>query len=82
MSHATTIGRTPATPTVQQSSQATRDNEVISDLRFMEAWETNRLMHPGIMLRARQIRRANPHRLATGLRCKSTMQGAGCQAIE
>jgi hypothetical protein len=27
----------------------------------MADWETNRSMHPGLMLRARQIRRASQH---------------------
>jgi hypothetical protein len=46
-----------------QSSQPVparrQDEAFLSDIRFMEAWEANRHMHPGMMLRIRQIRRAN-----------------------
>jgi hypothetical protein len=59
MSHTTTTVQPPATWTARHASQVTQENAVISDLRFMQDWETNRLMHPGVMLRARQIQRAS-----------------------
>jgi hypothetical protein len=45
------------------------DEALYADVRFMEAWKAERFMHPGMMLRARQIRRANPDLVAaTGAR--------------
>jgi hypothetical protein len=32
----------------------------VADLLLLEAWETDRAMDLGVMLRVRQIRRANP----------------------
>ncbi|MFL5258050.1 MAG: hypothetical protein ACJ8AI_35250 [Rhodopila sp.] len=40
------------------------DETVHADLLFIEAWEAQRFMHPGMMLRVRQIRRANPDLVA------------------
>jgi hypothetical protein len=42
-------------------------------LLLLEAWETNKPMHPGIMLRIRQIRRANPQ-LSTEIAAELTMR--------
>jgi hypothetical protein len=37
-----------------------------ADLLLLKTWETERSMHLGIMLRVRQIRRANPRPTASG----------------
>jgi hypothetical protein len=36
-----------------------QDEALLADIRFMQAWEADRPMHPGMMLRIRQIRRAS-----------------------
>lgn len=36
-----------------------QDEAFLADIRFMQAWEADRPMHPGMMLRIRQIRRAS-----------------------
>jgi hypothetical protein len=60
----------PDAQVARNALQMAQDETVHADLRFMEAWETQRSMHPGMMLRVRQIRRANPDLVA-----KVTMKG-------
>jgi hypothetical protein len=40
--------------------QAAKDDTAVADLLFLEAWQLARPAHLASMLRARQIRRANP----------------------
>lgn len=51
----------PCTQALDRALQTAANTACIADLFFLEAWETDRSMHIGIMLRIRQIRRANPH---------------------
>jgi hypothetical protein len=45
---------------VRDALLETRDAAFEADLLFLEAWEMFPNMHPGSVLRANQIRRANP----------------------
>jgi hypothetical protein len=50
----------PRTLAVRRALQTSKDGTAIADLLFLEAWGLARPAHLGSMLRARQIRRANP----------------------
>ena len=47
----------PSPPAVQR---VVSNQTVDADLHFLEIWEASRSMNLGLMLRIRQIRRANP----------------------
>lgn len=48
------------TPAVRQALQTAKDHTAVADLLFFEQWQLARPAHLAEMLRARQIRRANP----------------------
>lgn len=50
----------PITAAVREALKGVRDSAVESDLLFLEAWQVSQLSNPGVILRASQIRRANP----------------------
>ena len=50
----------PNTQALDRALQTAKNAASIADLFFLAAWEADRSMHIGIMLRIRQIRRANP----------------------
>jgi hypothetical protein len=50
----------PYTQALFRALQAAENTTTTADLLLLEAWEISRSMHLGIMLRIRQIRRANP----------------------
>ena len=50
----------PYTQSPQREVRTPSDRTHNADLLFLEAWEVNRSMNLGVMLRIRQIRRANP----------------------
>src|SRR5690242_12330911 len=54
----------PDAEVIQNALQMTQNDTVHADLRLMEAWRAQQFMHPGMMLRVRQIRRANPDLVA------------------
>ena len=54
------IAAGPRTLAVRRALQTAKDGTAIADLLFLEAWRLSRPAHLGSMLRARQIRRANP----------------------
>ncbi|HYZ25106.1 MAG TPA: hypothetical protein VE690_23445 [Rhodopila sp.] len=60
MPEISSIATPPFTMVVRDALQDTRDAAVEADLLFLEAWEMFPSMHPGSVLRANQIRRANP----------------------
>jgi hypothetical protein len=45
---------------VTKALQTAKDGTAVADLLFLEAWQIDRPTHLASMLRARQIRRANP----------------------
>jgi hypothetical protein len=47
------------TPSPQRVPQTLSDSSLNADLLFLQAWEANPSMNLGVMLRIRQIRRAN-----------------------
>jgi hypothetical protein len=53
-------GSMPYTQATLRALQTGEDSMFADDLLFLEAWEIDRPMHLGVMLRIRQIRRANP----------------------
>jgi len=54
------VGARPRTQAVRHALQTAKDDTAVADLLFLEAWEHTRPVHLASMLRARQIRRANP----------------------
>lgn len=60
MDHIDAAGFSSRTRAVHDLLRAVGGNALAADLRFLEAWESNRSMHLGIILRIQQIRRANP----------------------
>lgn len=50
----------PMTVAVKEALKGVHDSAVESDLLFLEAWQVAQTSHPGLSLRASQIRRANP----------------------
>ncbi len=48
------------TGVVRRALDTVSDETAVADLLFLEAWRLARPAHLGSMLRARQIRRANP----------------------
>jgi len=52
--------RQPRTEAVRRALQSLRDQAAAADLLFLEYWETQRTPDLAAMLRAGQIRRANP----------------------
>ena len=53
-------GRQPRTEAVRRALQGVRDEAAAADLLFLEYWETRCAPDLAAMLRAGQIRRANP----------------------
>jgi len=53
-------GRQPRTKAVRRALQGVRDEAAAADLLFLEYWEMQRTPNLAAMLRASQIRRANP----------------------
>ena len=49
------------TQSPQRVLRTASDKALDADLLFLEDWEVSRSMNLGVMLRVRQIRRANPH---------------------
>jgi hypothetical protein len=77
MVHTGAAGSPPYTQALSRALQSAENTASAADLLLLEAWETNKPMHLGIMLRIRQIRRANPQlssEIAAELttRCKAT----------
>jgi ATP/maltotriose-dependent transcriptional regulator MalT len=60
MSSAARPNSRPHTEAVRNALRITRDPAVAADLLFLEAWELYRPRDLGAILRAGQIRRANP----------------------
>jgi hypothetical protein len=54
-----TVSRLPVTQALYRALQTAKDTASAADLLMLEAWEINRSMHLGIMLRIRQIRRSS-----------------------
>ena len=54
------IAAGPRTQAVRKALQTAKDHTAVADLLFFEAWEFAKPAHLASMLRARQIRRANP----------------------
>ncbi len=52
--------RKPRTEAVRRALQGARDQAAAADLLFLEYWEMQRTPDLAAMLRASQIRRANP----------------------
>jgi hypothetical protein len=52
--------RPPFTVAVRQALQGVNNSAAAADLLFLEAWEMQRSSNLGLILRASQIRRANP----------------------
>lgn len=50
----------PQTQAVRRALSAAHDSASVSDLLFLEAWETQATLDIACTLRASQIRRANP----------------------
>jgi hypothetical protein len=50
----------PQTQAVRKALQTAKDDTAVADLLFLEAWQLAGTAHLASMLRARQIRRANP----------------------
>jgi hypothetical protein len=50
----------PRTQAVRRALKGVNDAVSASDLLFLEAWELDGSSHPAALLRAKQIRRANP----------------------
>jgi hypothetical protein len=50
----------PQTEAVRRALRAARDETLVRDLLFLEAWEMQRTLDLAASLRASQIRRANP----------------------
>jgi hypothetical protein len=46
---------------MRRALETAKDDSAVADLLFLEAWQLARPLHLASMLRARQIRRANPH---------------------
>lgn len=57
----------PQTQVVAKALATTQDCTVKADLMFLESWEVHPNRRPGLLLRAQQVRRANPD-LAEALR--------------
>ena len=55
-----TLGRLPRTQAVRRALRLAGRAEATSDLLFFEAWEMDAQADLGTLLRAAQIRRANP----------------------
>jgi hypothetical protein len=51
----------PRTQAVRRALNGVNDAIAASDFLFLEAWELQGSCHPAAILRAKQIRRANPH---------------------
>jgi hypothetical protein len=60
MPETSSVAAPPFTMVVRDALQETRDATFAADLLFLEAWEMFPTLHPGSVLRANQIRRANP----------------------
>lgn len=54
----------PFTSAIRAALCGRRDAAFEADLLFLEAWEISPTSHPGAVLRASQIRRANPELVA------------------
>ena len=54
------VPKQPFTHAVRQALQAVNNLAIEADLFFLEAWEMHPSPHLGSILRASQIRRANP----------------------
>ncbi len=50
----------PYTEAVRKALQSANDPAAAADLLFLEAWEMHRFGNLGALLRAGQLRRANP----------------------
>lgn len=50
----------PQTAAVRRALRAARDETLVRDLLFLEAWEMQKTLDLAASLRASQIRRANP----------------------
>jgi hypothetical protein len=61
MSSTGLTGPLPRTQALHRALQGAASKAVVADLLLLEAWEANRSMDLGIMLRVRQIRRANQY---------------------
>jgi hypothetical protein len=73
MAHVGVAGPPPYTRALSRALQSAESTASAADLLLLEAWETNKPMHLGIMLRIRQIRRANPQ-LSTEIAAELTMR--------
>ncbi len=67
----------PQTEAVRRALRAARDETLVRDLLFLEAWEMHKTLDLAASLRASQIRRANP-RLVEEIR--EELRG-GCERI-
>lgn len=54
------LPKPPFTRAVRRALQNVNDTRMEDDLLFLEAWEIHPSHHLGVILRASQIRRANP----------------------
>ena len=72
----------PYTQALRRVLQTTDNASSSADLLLLEAWESDRSMHLGIMLRVRQIRRANPQ-LSTEIAAELASNGkvTGAQVV-
>ncbi len=60
MAHIGQVDPPPCTQATQRALQSVRDARSVADLLLLDAWLIDRSMHLGMMLRIRQINRANP----------------------
>jgi hypothetical protein len=60
MVFADSIAAGPRTEAVRRALQTAKDATAVADLLFLETWQLAKPAHLASMLRARQIRRANP----------------------
>ncbi len=58
------VVRLPQTQAVRRALRSVREPSTAADLLFLEAWEMNGSRDLGRLLRASQIRRANPELVA------------------